>query len=149
MEIREFRAKLKSDNCDKRAGEWVYGHYCELQDGKRCIPYIYGFGEVEKGTVSQWTGLKDIYGKKIYGGDIVHMVHRSGYAGMKDTDFGNGVVKYDATYYGGAAYRIDCIGEIGSRAFSANLDAEVVGNIHDNPDKLTVYEQVTFFGEGQ
>lgn len=87
-------------------------------------------------TVGQYTGLTDKNGKKIFEGDIVHAVHKSNYGGLKNTDFGIGVVKYCDSYYGGASYEIDIIGKSGSRVFSASLEdgVEVIGNIHDNPE---------------
>ena len=89
-------------------------------------------------TVGQYTGLTDKNGTKIFEGDIVHAVHKSNYGGLKNTDFGIGVVKYCDSYYGGASYEIDIIGKSGSRVFSASLEdgVEIIGNIHDNPELL-------------
>ena len=89
-------------------------------------------------TVGQYTGLTDKNGRKIFEGDIVHAVHKSDYAGTKPIDYGIGIVKYYASYYGNASYMIDIIGETGSRAFSAGIEegVEIIGNIHDNPELL-------------
>lgn len=135
-----FRGK-RTDN-----DEWVEGFYVCLGGmfhyiltGKLNIDGNYiGFEkyEVDPETVGQYTGLKDKNGKEIYEGDIVHAIYKSGYTGIPDRDFGIGVIRYNGTYYGGASYQIVMIGEPGRRVFSASLQVEVIGNVHDNPELL-------------
>jgi len=133
--MRAYRGKRK-DN-----GEWVYGWCCfnsimksawiiDLEEG---CSHAY---EVVPDTVGQDTGLTDKNGKHIFEGDIVNAVYQSGYAGIENTDFGNGIVLYFDSYYGGASYHIDMIGELGYRVFSAGLQdgVTVLGNIFDNPE---------------
>lgn len=134
--MRQCRGKLKSDNGQYKKGDWVYGYYVELIDGKKPIPCIYGKGEVYKGTVGEELGLKDKDGEKLFTDDIVRMKHNSGYSGIPPKDFGIGIIKYNSTYYGGDSYQIDIIGEPGSRVFSASLEVKRIGNIHDNPELL-------------
>lgn len=128
-------------------GEWIYGSYVKDYTGQS---YIVWENEIVKGsistktisvdpsTVGQYTGLTDKNGKKIFEGDIVHAVYQSNYGGLENTDFGIGVVKYSDSYYGGAAYEIDIIGESGSRAFSTALEkgVTIIGNVWDNPELL-------------
>lgn len=123
-------------------GEWIYGDYAApfafypanifKQDGN-----FEGVAVVPE-TVGQFTGLLDKKGKKIFEGDIVHAVYQVGYVGCKNVDYGIGVVKYCGSYYGGASYEIDIIGDSGSRVFTASLEngVEVIGNIHDNPELI-------------
>lgn len=110
-------------------------HYYLDGFGNLCAPRFYN---VHPDTVGQYTGLVDKNGRKIFEGDVVHAVYQSNYVGCKNIDFGIGVVKYLDSYYGGAAFHIDIIGESGSRIFTASLEngVEVIGNVHDNPELL-------------
>ena len=148
-----FRGK-RIDN-----GEWVDGYYYESKisgcfilspkikvrkkDGV-VINDSFEVFEVIPETVGQFTGLTDKNDKKIFEGDIVHAVYQVGYVGCKNVDYGIGVVKYCASYYGGASYEIDIIGDSGSRVFTASLEngVEVIGNIHDNPELIGGEENV-------
>ena len=134
-----FRGKRK-DN-----GEWVEGFYFENFDKCYIMSKEYQetlmtkfVFEVDPKTVGQYTGLTDKNGKKIFEGDIVHAVYQSNYGGCEDVDFGNGVVKYCDSYYGGASFEIDIIGEAGSRVITASLEngVTVIGNAWDNPELL-------------
>ena len=129
-------------------GEWVEGFYSaeEYNLNTHSIEYIpriqligkcVSLGVIPE-TVGQYTGLTDKNGRKIFEGDIVHAIYQSNYVGMKNIDFGIGVVEYCGNYYSHASYEINIIGEIGSRVFSASLEGgvEVIGNIHDNAELL-------------
>ena len=129
-------------------GEWVEGFYSaeEYNLNTHSIEYIpriqligkcVSLGVIPE-NVGQYTGLTDKNGRKIFEGDIVHAIYQSNYVGMKNIDFGIGVVEYCGNYYSHASYEINIIGEIGSRVFSASLEGgvEVIGNIHDNPELL-------------
>ena len=138
-----FTAKRK-DN-----GEWVEGDllhpdieincdYCieEINKAKRNNCY-----EIDVETLCQYTGLKDINGKKIFEGDIVKSEYSS-----------NRVVRY-------GLYDIQCCGccydshqSVGfylynpkkgiryaiTQAEDAWDDLEVIGNIFDTPELLEV-----------
>lgn len=140
--MREILFRGKRDD----TGEWIEGDLRQDKDlGKS---YILGWDyyeedwelqrepfecEVIPESVGQYTGLTDKNGTKIFEGDIVHAVYQSNYIGCKNIDFGIGVVKYEGSYYGGAAYGIDIIGKSGLRIFTASLEhgTEVIGNIYD------------------
>lgn len=142
-------------------GQWVQGSYMKLSKTTYCfkedyeanpdntehyivfdrmtdwgLPNRHLKADVLPETIGQFVGLTDKNNKKIFEGDIVHAVHKSGYTGIPDKDFGIGVIKYGGTYYGGAAYQIDIIGEPGCRIFSASLQVVIIGNIHSNPELL-------------
>lgn len=139
-----FRAKRKSN------GKWIEG-YIYKQIVNLNDEYYIRRGDTDylvvPETVGQFTGLTDKKGKKIFEGDIVHAVYQVGYVGCKDIDYGIGIVKYCASYYGGASYEIDIIGDSGSRIFTASLEngVEVIGNVYDNPELLTQGDQLCFF----
>lgn len=133
-----FRGK-HSDN------EWCYGWLIVGIDGKTYISSnreAYPTG-VYTETVGQYTGLKDKNGVRVFEGDIVRAVYQPNYVGCDNIDYGIGVVKYCDSYYGGASYQIDIIGEIGSRAFTASLErgVEVIGNVFDNSELLVRSEK--------
>lgn len=108
-----FRGK-RTDN-----GEWVYGNLVRGCDEK--YAYIVEFGNkelcrnyinVKPDTIGQYTGLIDIYGVKVFEGDIVKRFWFSKRAGMKFTTF-----DYDSEEF------------------------EVIGNIYDNPELIKENEQ--------
>lgn len=138
MRTIKFRAK-RLDN-----GEWVYGDYHHRVGGVHCIidmqPDFQGKVEyvviqVAPDTIGQFTGLLDKNGKEIYEGDIVKWIltmPRIGvYGGYEEYDTEEiGEIKWDA----GALQ----LGEYCAAGFAYESEdyAEVLGNIHDNPELL-------------
>ena len=127
-----FRGK-RVDNA-----EWVEGlpWKKKYNDGNRifisCFPDKDDNNEVYvvcPETVGQYTGLTDKNGKKIFEGDIVagavHWLER-----MK-----NGVVEFRDGSFGLIWYRGD-IEEFNPFTSMCNVEYEVIGNIHDNPEFL-------------
>lgn len=125
----KFRAK-RLDN-----GEWVCG------DLHLNTPYPhihFGFGnraKIDIDTIGQFTGLHDKNGKEIYEGDIVKWILtmsgmgvNGGYEEYETEEIGE--IKWDA----GALQ----LGEYCAAGFAYESEdyAEVLGNIHDNPELL-------------
>lgn len=131
----KFRGKCVADS--KHAGQWVCGGYSEPpEDSKQNegLITIYLGGSctckyhVIPKTVGQFTGLRDKNGKEIYEGDIV----RYSLDDRKD-------VGYIGFHARSASFRV--IAEhtdygIGNRGELHELNLEVIGNIHDNPELL-------------
>ena len=107
---------------------WI-GYHCE-EDIDSANRYIECFGfEVDPETVGQYTGLKDRNGVKIFEGDyIYHHWH-------KDTAYLVWHERYICLV--GKPFEEDT-----SKTYHYQkpdeLDLEVIGNIHDNPELLEV-----------
>ncbi|MHA1286440.1 MAG: YopX family protein [Candidatus Thorarchaeota archaeon] len=128
--MREFKFRGKGKN-----REWVYGHFVELiedYDNEKLVTtsYIVSAGknieyrEVDRETVGQYTGLKDMNGKEIYEGDILQ---------LNGDENARWVVEWDACkfvfrpIYPGLKYlKPDDWCDV----------LEIVGNIYDNPELL-------------
>ena len=82
---------------------------------------------IDADKVGQYTGLTDKNGTKIFEGDIIDFLYRSGY-----DDYG--IVQYDAdeTEFG---FVYNSIYEGLGRHYQSK-DIEVIGNIYDNPELL-------------
>ena len=115
-------------------GEWLYGHYVHqygadmiyLPDG---VDREYGFDyyHIDKETVGQYTGLTDKNGKKRFEGDIIKYLYHKSY----------NVIAFENGAFGYTTKRFECFRSFddGEDGIAADL-AEVIGNIHDNPELL-------------
>ena len=125
-----FRGKLKTDNGEYKKGDWVYGDFVTLIDGKEKHLHIYGKGEVKAETIGQYTGLTDKNGTKIFEGDIherdnyFFIVKYGKYNDCETNEDGYG-------WYFENAYK-KCEGFCGDEERYVNI----IGNIHDNPELL-------------
>ena len=137
-----FRGK-RIDN-----GEWVYGMPCsDLKGGVDSIQSNLGGGifDIEPKTLSQFTGVTDQNGKKIFEGDLLngfqYPFYRSESAEHNyfaeviwftgNCAFGLYTHKHPtARVRGISAGNADFIEDFNSD------DWEVIGNIHDNPELL-------------
>lgn len=128
-----FRGK-RTDN-----HQWVEGFYI-VDDMENPNPYIVngrGKYRVAHKSVGQYTGLKDKNGKRIFEGDVVSFEDAvADYEGYHDDVFINhGVVSIFP--YGGVSFSNRKTVEMDDLYDTDDsIDAEVIGNIHDNPDLL-------------
>ena len=127
-----FRGKRK-DN-----GEWIKGSFWDEIHGELVRIAQYGscvFRHVDLTTVGQFTGLTDKNGKKIFEGDIVHVLGNQDVDDWKNVDYTALIAFID----GGFCAIDGTIEEHGFIRYAlARLDfsLEVIGNIHDNPELL-------------
>ena len=126
---------------------WVYGFYCpEMCDhpfGKvKPDPHIIATGapdkiltgmwfEVKENTVGQYAGLTDKNGKKIFEGDIV-VINTSNNCGNIN-GFTGIVVFHDCGFELQNIKKKDCY----ECMWYDNVELEIVGNIHDNPELIS------------
>lgn len=146
---------------EKLPGNWVYGG---IFQGTGDYSIIYGaedehFTGIDLGkhvvysdTVGQYTGMKDINGKKIFEGDIVRTQPFSDRPYSKKAKYKQhiGVVEYyvghfksihdgyEQDYESIWRVKINDYEGYGCCNWSAFFKCEVIGNIHDNPELLEV-----------
>lgn len=128
--MREIRFRGKRlDN-----GEWVLG------DLHLNTPYPhihFGFGnraKIDADTIGQFTGLLDKNGKEIYEGDIIQ------------GNCGHGEVRHLISFYDmTASFVAEMLPDNGisdycslSQIWILKYNKEVIGNIHDNPNLVTI-----------
>ena len=124
--------KFRGRSC----GFWAHGNlHIRKHDEYGDCAYIIGFTQnpssttiVDMNTIGQLTGLHDKNGKEIYEGDIV----RYSLDDRKDI----GYVGFHAL---SASFRVIAKHTdfaIGNRGRLHELNLEVIGNIHDNPELL-------------
>lgn len=115
-----FKAKRWSD------GKWVYGDLNNLQDS--VIIHWYNNGcrvadEVDPSTVSQYTGLTDKNGKKIFDGDKITGLFLHGQSVVAVVGFEGGSF--------GAKWKRGDTQEFSPFTGVCNVKWEVIGSIHD------------------
>lgn len=119
--------EIKYRGLNEETGEWVYGWYTKLVEGIRRFDAIIADVDGEltrfyihnKETIGQYTGLRDNNGKEIYEGDIL-----SYYSALVPKG-SNPIVKQVVTW---KEYQYAGINNWGG--------AEIIGNIHENPELL-------------
>lgn len=105
---------------------WVYGGYCKYSEDHGIIyqsePEIHKY-PVYADSVGQYTGLTDKNGRKIFEGDILIW----------------GFEIYVITYIEEYGQFLGTNGEAKYKITPTD-DAEVIGNVHDNPDFADKYK---------
>lgn len=146
-----FKAK-RADN-----GEWVAGHLItDEQDDSKCfIAYVFGTDEdghphdtdavlVDNSTICQCTGLKDKNGELIWENDIVKDLFSDACAQIK---YGSYQSCFDSTKTEHVGFYVDWSGKYTKRyrkdlGYWINMvNAEVIGNVFDNPELLESEEK--------
>ena len=134
MKLRDFLFKAKRmDN-----GEWVEGDLIHYFDGENrfAICNAAGLYEIVPYTICQYTGLTDKNGVKIWENDVVKYEDaEADFEGYHDNVFVN-VGKTCITPQGVFFTNRQTVDMDDLWLSECSVDAEVIGNIFDNPDLL-------------
>lgn len=120
-----FRGKRKLGN------EWIEGslHTEKFTDDEEYLCCEVCQCDVYPETVGQYTGLTDKNGTKIFEGDIV-----AGAVRWQERPK-NGLVAFESGSFGLIWYRGEAE-QFNPFTSMCNVEYEVIGNIHDNPELL-------------
>lgn len=133
-----FRGKTPSDDEYTDCGEWVEGYYTRF-NGKEHRIYS-GYAETDCGdyypdwqnvipeTIGQYTGRIDRNFKRIFEGDIVTGLFLFGLSVNALVTFQDGA--FGLEWYRGNVKTFNAFTSI------CNVEYEVIGNVHDNPELL-------------
>ena len=137
----EDRYLFKAKRLDTH--DWILGFLSMHKTGKYFIRPIGGSAssseEVDKNTICQCTGLKDKNGKLIWENDIVKDLFSDACAQIK---YGSYQSCFDSTKTEHVGFYVDWSGKYTKRyrkdlGYWINMvNAEVIGNIFDNPELL-------------
>ncbi|MCM1329974.1 MAG: YopX family protein [Ruminococcus sp.] len=139
-----FRAKMMYNNVPisssiYKKGNWVYGNLIKITAGGVVHAHIYEHsGEVDPETVGQFTGLLDKNGNKVFEGDIVHgNVFGDDWIGV--IVWINRIAGFGVRYLHRSeptAWENSSMLRLLTSFPTDEFAAEIVGNIHDNPELL-------------
>lgn len=133
MRTIKFRGKRVNRN-----GEWTYGDLRQINGECFVFPQSEGAAcdrdKVIPDTVGQFTGLLDKNGKEIYEGDVVS--YR--YSIRRPDSFVRNEINYIGFRQSECKFIVVCKNRHHDLHEPYNLQVEVIGNIHDNPELLTL-----------
>ena len=153
MVMREILFRGKCIGEDDYWG-WQTGYYVRLKDVYKnretnriypgfaendCGNFYGDFYEIDPKTIGQFTGLFDKNGERVFDGDIVKFTDTNAdYEWIGKVEFGNPNAEYNwgfqLVYIKGTKANTDILCWFDMEETGAF--AEVIGNIHDNPDLL-------------
>ena len=145
MYISAYRAKLKDS---EEFIHWdIFGQLVGIDDCK-FAPIYDANGDsywmmrdvmhlIDLETIGRYTGSKDIKGNMIFSGDILKVEVDRKKAGCRESSYWRVEYKEFCNFLGFRAYGKDRRFNCGlTRNVVINANAEIIGNIHDNPEIL-------------
>ena len=120
---------------------WVYGYYtyvagCEMLPERHIIHTDVGLMDVDPATVGEWVA-KDKNGRDVYEGDALKQEDAEG---VYVVIYNDKYFRFDVRHtYGFAMELSHLLCEYKNE--TTNLDAEVVGNIYQNPELGEIHKR--------
>lgn len=120
--MREIKFRGKMPN-----SAWVYGSFVNNSVYRVIVDEHSTQHLVDRETVGQFTGAKDINGKESYEGDIIKFYDDRAHELV-------GVIKWNTL---ACRWFVDCsVRDCPYHVFDARYAFEILGNIHDSPELL-------------